>query len=71
MPSTCFAAAEWGTRMCNSAFSPLPKHVAAEMFTPASLIAVATRASAPGSLSTSMTRSMGMTRILAFLVLTP
>jgi hypothetical protein len=32
-------------------------HVAAARFTPASLIAAATRASAPGSFSISMTRS--------------
>src|SRR5215218_8372155 len=35
-------------------------HVAAAMFTPASLIAAATRASAPGVFSMSMTRSTAM-----------
>src|SRR4051794_9784215 len=37
-------------------------HVAAAMFTPASLIAAATRASAPGVLSMSITRSTAMSR---------
>jgi hypothetical protein len=36
-------------------------HVAAARFTPASLIAAATRAKAPGSFSISMTKSNGMT----------
>jgi hypothetical protein len=36
--------------------------VAAAMFTPASLIAAATRASAPGVFSTSMTRSTAICR---------
>ena len=45
------------TRMCSSARAPDPTHVAAARFTPASLTAVATRASAPGVFSTSMTRS--------------
>src|SRR5689334_18226257 len=43
--------------MCSSAVSPGPTQVAAEMFTPASLIAAATSARAPGVLSMSMTRS--------------
>src|SRR6185437_10405414 len=43
--------------MCSSALSPGPMQVAAEMFTPASLIAAATSARAPGLLSMSMTRS--------------
>src|SRR5437763_2389012 len=46
--------------MWSSARSPGPTHVAAAMFTPASLIAAATRASAPGVFSTSMTRSTAM-----------
>ena len=37
-----------------------PTHVAAARFTPASLIAVATRANAPGVFSMSMTRSTAM-----------
>jgi len=40
-----------------SARSAGPTQVAAAMFTPASLTAAATRASAPGVLSMSMTRS--------------
>src|SRR5262245_37608564 len=48
--------------MWSSARSPGPTHVAAAMLTPASLIAAATRASAPGSFSMSITRSNG-TRI--------
>src|SRR5688572_6856759 len=43
--------------MWSSARSPAPMHVTAAMFTPASLIAAATSASAPGVLSTSMIRS--------------
>src|SRR5215208_6636591 len=43
--------------MWSWARSPGPTHVAAAMFTPASLIAAATRASAPGVFSMSMTRS--------------
>ena len=43
-----------------SARSPVPMQVAAAMFTPASLIAAATCASAPGVLSMSMTRSNAM-----------
>jgi plastocyanin len=50
------------TRMCSSARSPVPRHVAAAMFTPASLIAAATSARAPGVLSRSMTRSTAMWR---------
>src|SRR4051794_4429460 len=45
------------TRMCSSARSPGPMHVAAAMLTPASEMATATSASAPGVFSTSMTRS--------------
>src|SRR3954469_4723014 len=48
--------------MWTSARSPGPTHVAAAMFTPASLIAAATRASAPGVLSISMTRSTAIPR---------
>src|SRR5262245_25247571 len=48
--------------MCNSARSPGPRHVAAAMFTPASLIAAATCASAPGVFSTSITRSTAIRR---------
>src|SRR4029079_15102729 len=51
-------------RMCSSALVPLPMHVAAAMFTPASLMALATAASAPGALSTSMTRSIDMSELL-------
>src|SRR5215207_1851235 len=58
--NACFAAPACGTRMWSSARSPGPVHVAAAMFTPASLIAAATRASAPGVLSMSMTRSTAM-----------
>src|SRR6478735_5700610 len=58
MASAWRAAPAWGTRTCSSAFSCAPVQVAAAMFTPASLIAAATAASAPGSLSTSMSRSM-------------
>src|SRR5919198_2971739 len=43
--------------MWSSARSPPPMQVAAAMFTPASLIAAATCASAPGVFSMSMTRS--------------
>src|SRR5262245_27468945 len=46
--------------MWSSARSPGPTHVAAAMFTPASLIAAATCASAPGVFSMSMTKSTGM-----------
>src|SRR4051812_11048098 len=46
--------------MCSSAFSPVPMQVAAAMFTPASLIAAATCASAPAVFSMSMTRSNAM-----------
>src|SRR4051812_19891069 len=55
--SECSAASACGTRMCSSARLPGPMQVAAAMFTPASLIAAATSASAPGVFSTSMTRS--------------
>src|SRR5215217_9633922 len=55
--SECFTASAWGTSMCSSARSPAPMQVAAAMFTPASLIAAAACASAPGVLSMSMTRS--------------
>src|SRR5688572_26499247 len=48
--------------MCSSARSPAPMHVAAAMFTPASLIAAATSASAPGVFSMSMTRSAANAR---------
>src|SRR5690242_2716965 len=58
--SECLAASGCGTRMCSSARSPVPMHVAAAMFTPASLIAAATWASAPGVFSMSMTRSYAM-----------
>src|SRR4051794_38941529 len=44
--------------MCSSARSPGPTQVAAAMFTPASLIAAATSASAPGVFWMSMTRSV-------------
>src|SRR5215218_763031 len=60
--SACFAASAWGTRMCNSARSPAPTQVAAAMFTPASLIAAAASARAPGVFSMSMTRSVAMAR---------
>src|SRR4051812_31821399 len=53
----CLAAPACLTRMCSSARSPGPMHVAAAMFTPASEMATATSASAPGVFSTSMTRS--------------
>src|SRR4051812_45224020 len=46
--------------MWSSARSPPPMHVAAAMFTPTSLIAAATAASAPGLFSMSMTRSTGI-----------
>ena len=58
--SACLAASACGTRMCSSARSPVPMQVAAAMFTPASLIAAATCASAPGVFSMSMTRSTAM-----------
>ena len=48
------------SRGCGAGRSPGEVHVAAEMFTPPSLTAVATLASAPGSLSTSITRSVAM-----------
>src|SRR4029450_11909690 len=51
--------------MCSSARSPGPTQGAAAMFTPASLTAVATRASAPGVFSMSMTRSTAMRRTRA------
>src|SRR5215207_528391 len=51
--------------MCSSARSPGPTQVAAAMFTPASLTAVATRASAPGVFSMSMTKSTAMRRTRA------
>src|SRR4051812_23419449 len=57
MASECRAASACLTRMCSSARSPGPRHVAAATLTPASLIAAATLASAPGVFSTSMTRS--------------
>src|SRR5882672_5793063 len=60
--SECLAASACGTRMWSSARSPGPTHVAAAMFTPASLIAAATCASAPGVFSMSMTRSTAMSR---------
>src|SRR6185503_4292794 len=60
MASECRAASAWGTRMWSSARSPGPTQVAAAMLTPASLIAAATWASAPGVFSMSMTRSTGM-----------
>src|SRR5688500_19815669 len=50
--------------MCISARSPVPMHVAAARFTPASLIAAATSASAPGEFSMSMTRSKAIRRSL-------
>src|SRR5688572_1825702 len=62
MANECLAAPACGTRMWSSARSPAPMHVAAEMFTPASLIAAATSASAPGVFSISMTRSTAMGR---------
>src|SRR4029450_10763114 len=52
----------WRTRAGSAARSPAPRHVAAAMLTPASLIAAATRASAPGVFSMSMTRSTAMRR---------
>src|SRR5688572_14067481 len=55
--------------MCSSARSPAPMHVTAAMLTPASLMAAATRASAPGSFSTSMTRSNPMLGGASLLVL--
>src|SRR4051794_13792432 len=55
--SACRAAPGCLTRTWSSARSPVPMQVAAAMFTPASLIAAATSASAPGVFSTSMTRS--------------
>src|SRR5436305_2800289 len=58
--SACLTASACGTRMCSSARSPEPMQVAAAMFTPASLIAAATCASAPGVFSISMTRSYAM-----------
>src|SRR3954454_23914265 len=58
--SECLAASACGTRMWSSARSPGPMQVAAEMFTPASLMAAATSARAPGVLSMSMTRSTGI-----------
>ena len=48
--------------MCSSACDPGPMQVAAAMFTPASLIAAATLASAPGVFSRSMARSTDMRR---------
>src|SRR4051794_8938514 len=62
MASECLAASACGTRMCSSARSPVPMQVAAAMFTPASLIAAATSASAPGLFSMSMTRSTATLR---------
>src|SRR4029453_14165647 len=53
-----------GTRMCNSARSPDPTHVAAARLTPASLTAAATFASAPGSFSISITKSVDMDTFL-------
>src|SRR5262245_49140137 len=58
--SACLAASACGTRMCNSTWSLSARQVAAARLTPASLIAAATRASAPGSFSISMTRSNGI-----------
>src|SRR3954452_1302266 len=46
--------------MCSSARSPGPRHVAAAMLTPASLIAAATFARAPGVFSMSITRSVAI-----------
>ena len=43
--------------MWSSAVLPVPMHVAAAMLTPASLIAAATSASAPGVFSSSIVRS--------------
>src|SRR5947209_2678243 len=60
MASECLAASGCGTRMWSSARSPGPMQVAAARFTPASLTAAATRASAPGVFSMSMTRSYAM-----------
>ena len=51
--------------MCSSARSPDPRHVAAAMFTPASVIAAATSASAPGVFSMSITRSKAIDRELS------
>src|SRR5262249_60872268 len=48
--------------MWSSARSPGPTQVAAAMLTPASLIAVATSARAPGEFSMSMTRSTAISR---------
>src|SRR5215218_3234289 len=56
----CLTASACGTRMWSSARSPGPMQVAAAMLTPASLIAVATSARAPGEFSISMTRSNAM-----------
>src|SRR6478752_5313532 len=58
--SECLAASACLTRMCSSARSAGPTQVAAAMFTPASLIAAATFASAPGVFSTSITKSTAM-----------
>src|SRR5215217_4477478 len=58
--SACLAAPARGTKMWSSARSPVPMHVAAAMFTPASLIAAAARASAPGVFSMSMARSTAL-----------
>src|SRR4051794_41100602 len=60
MASECRAASACLTRMCISTVAPAPMHVAAEMFTPASLIAAAASASAPGVFSSSITRSTAM-----------
>src|SRR5690348_2936324 len=60
MASRWWAASTCGTRMCSSTRSPGPMQVAAAMLTPASLIAAATSASAPGEFSMSMTRSYAM-----------
>src|SRR5437588_5968785 len=58
--NACLAASAWGTRMWSSACPAGARHVAAAMFTPASLIAAAASASLPGVFSSSMTRSNAM-----------
>jgi hypothetical protein len=64
MASACLAASACGTRMCSSTRSAAPRHVAAARLTPASLIAAATRARAPGSFSISIARSNGIAVLL-------
>ena len=51
------AVEEIALKAADAAIEPDPKQVAAAMFTPASLIAPETSASAPGVFSISMTRS--------------